>query len=68
MVNGQPLQRCLDRLHGALSAAAGEPLRAALDQLRRRFLDLDLAGLTYPELLAALSHPATNGEQVRHGL
>jgi hypothetical protein len=65
-VNDQPLHRCLDRLHDALRAAAGEPLRAALGQLRSRLPDL--AGLTYPELLAALSHPTTNGAQVRHGL
>jgi hypothetical protein len=64
MVNGQPLRQCLDRLHDALRAAGGEQLRAALDRLRRRLPDL--AGLTYPELLAALSRPATEG-QVRHG-
>ncbi|MEJ3750509.1 hypothetical protein WEI85_45540 [Actinomycetes bacterium KLBMP 9797] len=56
-VNGQPLERCLDLLHRALRAAAGEPLRAALDRLRGGLPDL--AGLTYPELLTALSHPTT---------
>ncbi|MEU7867121.1 hypothetical protein [Dactylosporangium sp. NPDC049140] len=57
-VNGQPLRRCLDGLHGPLREAAGEPLRAALDRLHRRLPDL--AGLTYPELLTALSRPTTN--------
>jgi hypothetical protein len=56
-VNGQPLERCLDRLYGALRAAAGEPLRAALDRLRPWLPDL--AGLAYPELLTALSQPTT---------
>ncbi|OLF06000.1 hypothetical protein BLA60_33655 [Actinophytocola xinjiangensis] len=63
-VNGQPLGHCLDRLHDALRAAAGEPLRAALDRLRRRLPDL--AGLTYPQLLAALADES-EGEPVRHG-
>lgn len=63
-VNDRPLGHCLDRLHDALRAAAGEPLRAALDRLRHRLPAL--AGLSYPQLLAALAD-MPDGEQVRHG-
>jgi hypothetical protein len=51
-VNGQPLNTCLDTVYAALRMPASEGLRAALDRLRQTLPDL--AGRTYPQILADL--------------
>lgn len=51
-VNGEPLASCLDRIHDAFAAQAGPDLRHALGSARAALPDL--AGLTYPQIVAAL--------------
>jgi hypothetical protein len=51
-VNGQPLSDCLNRVHDAFAAKASPPLRLALRAARDGLPDL--AGRTYPEIVAAL--------------
>jgi hypothetical protein len=51
-VNGEPLASCLDRIHDAFAAQAGPDLRHALGSARAALPDL--AGLTYPQVVAAL--------------
>ncbi|MFB9237867.1 hypothetical protein ACFFWC_20275 [Plantactinospora siamensis] len=55
-VNGQPLSDCLGRIHDAFAAQGSPPLRAALRAARDALPDL--AGRTYPEIVAALDGPA----------
>ncbi|MDQ2588399.1 hypothetical protein [Saccharothrix yanglingensis] len=50
-VNGAPLRDCVDRMYSVLSDRGGPELRASLDQVRARLPEL--AGLTYPRILAA---------------
>ncbi len=51
-VNGQPLDSCLGRIHDAFAAQAGPELRSALGSARAALPDL--AGLNYPQIIAAL--------------
>jgi hypothetical protein len=52
-INGEPPADRLERVYAAFHAAASPELRGALDQVRA---DLpDPAGLTYPQILAALA-------------
>jgi hypothetical protein len=51
-VNGQPLARCLDRLHEVFCRYGSAPLRR--DLTRARALLPDLPGRTYPQIVAAL--------------
>jgi len=52
-INGEPPARRLDRIYAAFHAAASPDLRRALDEAHT---DLpDPAGMTYPQLLAALA-------------
>jgi hypothetical protein len=55
-VNGQPLRACLDRIHDAFAAKASPELRLALRAAREALPDL--AGRTYPEIVAALDRAA----------
>jgi hypothetical protein len=50
-VNGAPLADCVARMHAVLARRGGPELRAVLDRLVSRLPDL--AGLTYPQILAA---------------
>jgi hypothetical protein len=50
-VNGAPLADCVTRMHAVLARRGGAELRTALDRLVSRLPDL--AGLTYPQILAA---------------
>jgi hypothetical protein len=50
-VNGQPLTTCLDRIHDAFAGKATPELRLALRAARDALPDL--AGLTYPQIIAA---------------
>ena len=52
-VNGEPLSNCLGRIHDAFAAQAGADLRRALASARAALPEL--AGLTYPQIVAALS-------------
>lgn len=51
-VNGEPLASCLGRIHDAFAAQAGPQLRRALGSARAALPDL--AGRTYPQIIAAL--------------
>jgi hypothetical protein len=51
-VNGEPLDGCLSRIHDAFAAQAGPDLRRALGSARAALPDL--AGLTFPQIVAAL--------------
>jgi hypothetical protein len=51
-VNGQPLDECLSRIHDAFAAKASPELRVALRTARDALPDL--AGLAYPDIIAAL--------------
>ena len=65
-LNGRPLMECIDRVLEALSRAASPGLRDALVQARA--LLPDLAGLAYPEIVAALGHrPAGAEGLISHG-
>ncbi|MGW6572414.1 hypothetical protein ACWGAN_09555 [Streptomyces sp. NPDC054945] len=55
-IHGIPLAECLDRLHADFAGHAGPELRSALARTRSA-LPEDLAGLTYRQLLDALSTP-----------
>jgi hypothetical protein len=51
-LSGEPLMTSVDRLHAVLAGRASTPLRADLDRVRAVLPDL--AGLTYPQIVAAL--------------
>jgi len=51
-IDGQPLDSCLGRIHDAFAAQAGPELRRALGSARAALPDL--AGLSYPQIIAAL--------------
>jgi hypothetical protein len=51
-INGRPLADCLNRIHDAFAVPASPELRAALRTARDALPDL--AGLTYPGIMAAL--------------
>jgi hypothetical protein len=55
-VNGQPLAECLNRIHDAFAAQASPELRLALRAARDGLPDL--AGLAYPEIIAAFDAAA----------
>jgi hypothetical protein len=55
-VHGEPLARCVQRLYQVVTRAASARLRGDLE---RAYAALpELAGLTYPQILAALDHGA----------
>jgi hypothetical protein len=56
-VNGQSLSACLDRIHDAFAAKASPELHLALRAARAALPDL--AGLTYPDIVAALDAAGT---------
>ncbi|MEU7867122.1 hypothetical protein [Dactylosporangium sp. NPDC049140] len=61
-VNGAPLAECVARLHAVLARRGGAELRGALDRIDGRLPDL--AGRTYPQLLAALAAARDPGARV----
>jgi hypothetical protein len=52
-LGGKPLPQCMDRLEAVLSRFGSAPLRRDLDRVRAMLPDL--RGLTYPQIMAALS-------------
>lgn len=61
-LNGRPLMECVDRIKAALGRAGSPGLRDALE--RARAVLPDVAGLTYAEIVAALSTSAARAEEL----